>query len=247
MSSLSFGDTAAADAVARAVLYQEAQGASLHPFLGTLTPEGGDGPGEAVTEVLVVADSPEARLRVTLKFLALEPDREESVELADIPLDGEIEHGFVRGQVRGAVIATTSAATLRVRGAVPKSSASSAKLLCAAAARANAGDEKAFTPYLDHLARTETRAPSTHRVRVAIKNEGLGRDEVRAMGAAHVVLAIEKGHFVSSMDPPPELAEEVARCKNEGLFPVLVGTRGASDTMLATPIILYDYPEVAAE
>ena len=36
-------------------------------------------------------------------------------------------------------------------------------------------------------------------------------------------------------------------CRNVGAWPVLVGTPGDKDAMLAAPIILYDYPQIAAE
>ncbi len=47
-------------------------------------------------------------------------------------------------------------------------------------------------------------------------------------------------------------ARRVARrrwpaCTNTGVWPVLAGEPGQRDVMLASPIILYDYPEVAAE
>ena len=49
------------------------------------------------------------------------------------------------------------------------------------------------------------------------------------------------------IDPPEELKEVVASCQNVGCWPVLVSETGGRDTMLASPIILYDYPEVAGE
>jgi hypothetical protein len=39
----------------------------------------------------------------------------------------------------------------------------------------------------------------------------------------------------------------LAGCKNAGAWPVLVGDPGVDGTMLAAPIILYDYPKIAAE
>jgi len=36
-------------------------------------------------------------------------------------------------------------------------------------------------------------------------------------------------------------------CSNQGLFPVLVGEEGQRNTILASPIILYDYPQIAPE
>jgi hydrogenase maturation protease len=41
---------------------------------------------------------------------------------------------------------------------------------------------------------------------------------------------------------------EVAHaCVQEGCWPVLVGREGSHDTLLASPIILYDYPQIAPE
>jgi hypothetical protein len=52
---------------------------------------------------------------------------------------------------------------------------------------------------------------------------------------------------VSMTDPPPGLAEAASHCVNAGVWPVLVGEHGANSTMLASPIILPDYPQVAPE
>ena len=38
-----------------------------------------------------------------------------------------------------------------------------------------------------------------------------------------------------------------AECNNIGTWPVLVGDEGERDTMLSSPIILYDYPQIAPE
>lgn len=66
-----------------------------------------------------------------------------------------------------------------------------------------------------------------------------------AFGAAHVVLEIENGSFVSVIDPPAELAD--IPLVQDGLHPVLLGKKGDTRTMLAAPIILYDHPEIAPE
>jgi hydrogenase maturation protease len=47
--------------------------------------------------------------------------------------------------------------------------------------------------------------------------------------------------------PAPEYAEATAACQQIGTWPVLVGEKGAQDTLLSSPIILYDYPEIAPE
>jgi hypothetical protein len=75
------------------------------------------------------------------------------------------------------------------------------------------------------------------------------RDQALAHSFAslHSILKVRGGQFVSSQDPPPHLAAAAGTCRNRGLWPVLVGEKGQRDTILAAPIILYDYPEVAAE
>jgi len=65
--------------------------------------------------------------------------------------------------------------------------------------------------------------------------------------SAHTILSITGGEFVSLLDPPEELREHVNACKNVGNLPVLVGAEGERDMMLCSPILLYDYPQVAPE
>ena len=65
-----------------------------------------------------------------------------------------------------------------------------------------------------------------------------------SLAAVHAMLASDDGAFVSLLDPPPPAAPAAAGCRQDGLFPVLIG---AGDVMLASPIILYDRPEVAPE
>jgi hypothetical protein len=65
--------------------------------------------------------------------------------------------------------------------------------------------------------------------------------------SAHAILHVTNGEFISLLEPPAELQSEVSRCQNVGVFPVLVGDQNQFDAMLASPIILYDYPQVAPE
>lgn len=68
--------------------------------------------------------------------------------------------------------------------------------------------------------------------------------------AAHTLLAVQDGTFISSLDPPDEHRHAVADCTNEGTFPVLVGGMSTSQSerlVLASPIILYDHPAIAPE
>ena len=65
--------------------------------------------------------------------------------------------------------------------------------------------------------------------------------------STHTVLSAVGGAFVSMIDPPTHLREAAASCQGRGAWPVLIGQPGQADTMLAAPIILYDYPQVAPE
>lgn len=71
----------------------------------------------------------------------------------------------------------------------------------------------------------------------------------RTLASTHTVLHADEGEFVSLMDPPDSRRQLAAACKNRGTWPVLVGDESAGDrtTMLSSPIILYDYPKIAAE
>ena len=65
--------------------------------------------------------------------------------------------------------------------------------------------------------------------------------------SAHTLLGAVHGEFVSLLEPPEDLKDFVSNCENIGAWPVLVGAEGERDTMLASPIILYDYPQIAPE
>jgi hypothetical protein len=68
-----------------------------------------------------------------------------------------------------------------------------------------------------------------------------------AFASAHVLLGVRGGAFVSPADPPSDLRAAAAACRNAGLWPILVGERGAHDTILAAPVILEDYPRLAPQ
>lgn len=89
----------------------------------------------------------------------------------------------------------------------------------------------------------------TLRVRNTIDCIAGSRDDAlpHSLASAHAVLHIRDGEFASQIDPPEELKNAVAACQNIGVWPVLVGDSDARDTMLGSPIILYDYPQVAPE
>jgi len=64
---------------------------------------------------------------------------------------------------------------------------------------------------------------------------------------AHLLLQADAAHFISLLEPPDEASEAAGRCRQRRCFPVLAGAPGATDTVFAAPIILYDYPQVANE
>jgi hypothetical protein len=77
----------------------------------------------------------------------------------------------------------------------------------------------------------------------------MSRDEAlkRSLVSTHVILNVRGGEFISLLDPPESFREMAGSLRNIGTYPVLVGAEGERDTMLASPIILYDYPQIAPE
>jgi hypothetical protein len=65
--------------------------------------------------------------------------------------------------------------------------------------------------------------------------------------STHTILKAEGGEFVSLMDPPEELKRLAEECENVKTWPVLAGEEGDRHTILSSPIILYDYPQIAPE
>ncbi|HEV7192382.1 MAG TPA: hypothetical protein VGN35_04180, partial [Jatrophihabitantaceae bacterium] len=65
--------------------------------------------------------------------------------------------------------------------------------------------------------------------------------------AAHLVLSVRGGAFVSMMDTPEWASGYAAGCDQIGAYPILAGPPGDRSLMLVSPIILYDHPQVAPE
>ena len=68
-----------------------------------------------------------------------------------------------------------------------------------------------------------------------------------ALVAAHVIATVSGGDFISMTDPPEWAKPAVAECQNTGVWPVLADPDGGRKVVLASPIILYDHPELAPE
>lgn len=104
--------------------------------------------------------------------------------------------------------------------------------------------------------RAEQPEDGLYRVSVRLSNQtpfasapDAGREGVLAgsLLSAHTILGVQRGEFVSLLEPPPEYEKAAAACKNTGTWPVLAGEEGRRDTVLSSPIILYDYPKIAPE
>jgi len=98
-------------------------------------------------------------------------------------------------------------------------------------------------------------APGLYRLTMSVANTAESdapehdRDAVlpRSLISAHAALSVSDGEFVSLTDPPADLVDAASQCANAGVWPVLVGAEGSTDTILASPIILSDYPQMAPE
>jgi hydrogenase maturation protease len=79
--------------------------------------------------------------------------------------------------------------------------------------------------------------------------EPIGRAVALAQSlvSAHTILELSNGEFISLTDSPDNYRVYAQACQNVGTWPVLVGEEGQRDTMLSSPIILYDYPQIAPE
>ncbi|EFL37529.1 conserved hypothetical protein, partial [Streptomyces griseoflavus Tu4000] len=97
---------------------------------------------------------------------------------------------------------------------------------------------------------------ATQRLSVVVENagewlpgEGSGRDEAlsRSLVAAHTLLHLDAGRFLSLTDPPEWAKGPAAACRNLHTWPVLAGEPDSRDLVLSSPIILEDHPAIAPE
>ena len=92
------------------------------------------------------------------------------------------------------------------------------------------------------------------RISIQIENRTPGTDALTSNAvmahsfvSTHTILQVHQGSFISLLDLPEELKTIAQGCHNLHTWPVLVGNEGEHDTMLSSPIILYDYPQIAPE
>jgi hypothetical protein len=163
-------------------------------------------------------------------------EREEGVSalLTDL-----LRGGAVTSQMQIAASETTEeliAATGRVGGRVVRRTGGISGLISVVADR-TAG------PYGVIRLRVRVENHTVPPVGLRTRDDGLAF----ALIAAHVLIEVPGGTFLSMTDPPEWAADEVAACQNIGTWPVLAGPADCRDLMLSSPVILYDHPEVAAE
>ncbi len=124
-------------------------------------------------------------------------------------------------------------------------------------------DEQASVPaglvtrgLLGRLTISATRiADGLYKLQASFRNESATRGDEKAREAveelaftsAHLLLGVEGGSFVSLLDPAAEREAAAKACRQDGVYPVLLGKDGDRSRMLCSPIILYDYPQVAPE
>ncbi len=225
-------------------------------------------PAEQQTEVLIEADAGAApRVTVLLRFLQVEARRVEAFggggfePVASLVVGGTTYLTFDEGaerQVTVTVEAVPGAEQVdadrhrgRQRGgAAARGPAARAGGSCASAGRC-AGT---LAIRCDAVAG----APALRKLRVRVENEsavvaGERSGALRtAFVSTHALLAVERGSFVSVLDPPPSAAAATAALANRHVFPVLVGDAGRRRAARrrwcsSSPIILYDFPAVAPQ
>jgi hypothetical protein len=91
-----------------------------------------------------------------------------------------------------------------------------------------------------------------HQVTCTLANTGAPATDhsdaiARSLIGTHIIAEAVGGEFVSLLDPPDRAAGAAARCRQHRCFPVLAGVPGNLDLLLISPIILYDYPQVAEQ
>jgi hydrogenase maturation protease len=105
-------------------------------------------------------------------------------------------------------------------------------------------------------ARSERTGDNLFKIAIRIRNrtpfavvQQTSREDalLSSLVSTHTVLGVEDGKLISLLAPPDHLTEMAASCKNIGTWPVLVGDEGQCDTLLSSPIILYDHPQIAPE
>lgn len=108
-------------------------------------------------------------------------------------------------------------------------------------------------PLAAHVSARITRLGTYLRLEVGVENvhtePSANKDESirHSFIGTHLMIEAHGTDFVSLLEPPDGARDAVAQCAQRRCWPVLAGEPGDTDLLLGLPIILYDYPEIAAE
>jgi hypothetical protein len=105
------------------------------------------------------------------------------------------------------------------------------------------GSERVADDFFKVRVRVRNLTPFAAVARQASREDTL----LSSLVSTHTVLGVQDGRFCSLLEPPDAMREAATSCQNIGTWPVLVGEQGERDTLLSSPIILYDYPQIAPE
>jgi hypothetical protein len=109
------------------------------------------------------------------------------------------------------------------------------------------------SPLSAELKATTTEVDGYLRLTISVENTAAIRptnpdDAIRtSLIGAHLLIESSNAQFISLLEPSARAADAAAGCRQHRCWPVLAGPPGSSDIVLGSPIILYDYPEVAPE
>jgi len=249
--------------VADAVLFE---GYLLYPYrasaqknrlrwqFGVLTPPGfPDEPDRSRTEVLLER-RPGAVLHLRLRFLQLRARSVHDAEgrSVDELVDGDERHfPWEEGVPRevDAALPVDGPGEHSVPFALPAEHTSE---------RVTGGRvERRCLPLSGRLVVTAESLPGPYdvlRLRIDVANESACPDgaprEVAlrtSLIAAHTLVAVTAGAFLSATDPPEWALPATRALDNRHTWPVLAGPEGRCDLLLSSPIILADHPQLAPE
>jgi hypothetical protein len=104
---------------------------------------------------------------------------------------------------------------------------------------------------------TSACAPPSRVVRLRVRVENRDRSTPaqvpreqalrRSLISTHTLVAVDRGRFLSLLEPPARARAAAEACRNVHTFPVLAGDDGTDRLVLSSPIILYDHPRIAPE
>ncbi len=233
---------------------------------GVLGPPGaaaaGFGEDTGMEAQCLISDSPDASVTVRLRFLQLQT---REVEQATAPDSGDfrpVEEFRLGGQTwmtwdetteHELLLDTCELAGLGAGRVLPVAVAGGEDLepLHDADGRVVARVVRRRWPLAAELTMTAT--PVDELIRLSLSVENVAAEPVAdkdqairtSFIGAHLLISANGADFVSLLEPPEQAQAAALACQQRRCWPVLAGAPGDTDVVLASPIILYDYPEVA--